>query len=57
MDIIILINRFKNFFKPYRELFILFGTILLVWVVVAIIIKKFVRKDERNDNYHIKEDE
>ncbi|MFZ2330221.1 MAG: hypothetical protein WAW45_01290 [Atribacterota bacterium] len=57
MDILILINRFKYFFKPYRELFILLGTIFLVWIIVAIIIKKFVRKDERNGNYHIKDDE
>jgi Ca2+/H+ antiporter len=49
LDISILSNKFKSFALTYKELFILLGTITLVWLVVAIIIKKFVRKDKRSD--------
>ncbi|MDD3631553.1 MAG: hypothetical protein RBS20_02330 [Atribacterota bacterium] len=49
MDIFIFFNEFKYFVATYKELFILLGTIILVWLIVTIIIKKFVRKDEGSD--------
>jgi len=49
LDIFIFFNEFKYFVATYKELFILLGTIILVWLIVTIIIKKFVRKDEGSD--------
>jgi predicted permease len=46
----IFIKEFKNIFALYRELFILLGVIILVWFLVALIIKKFIRKPERWDD-------
>ena len=37
-------KEFMVFFVLYRELFILLGVILLVWLIVALTIKFFVRK-------------
>ena len=49
LDILILFTKFKYFVAIYKELFILVGAIILVWLIVAIIIKRIVRKDERSD--------
>jgi len=49
LDVPTLSSKFKYFVATYKELLILLGTIILVWLVVAIIIKKFVRKDKRSD--------
>jgi hypothetical protein len=49
LDIFILFNKFKYFIATYKELFILLGTTILVWLMVVIIIKKYVRKDDKND--------
>lgn len=49
LDTFILFNRFKYFVATYKELFILLGTTILVWLIVVIIIKKYVRKDDKND--------
>jgi len=46
----IFIKELKNIFALYRELFILLGVIILVWFLVALIIKKFIRKPERWDD-------
>lgn len=59
MDFFILLKEFRLFVATYKELFILLGTIILVWLVVVIIIKKLVRKDERSNilKNHIDDDE
>ncbi|HOF03804.1 MAG TPA: hypothetical protein PLT58_07580 [Atribacterota bacterium] len=51
------LERFKFFFTLYKELFILLGIILLVWLAVALIIKIFIRKPETWDDDEIKDDE
>ena len=44
------LKEFIFFFTLYRELFILLGVIFLVWLIVALTIKFFVRKrDEWED--------
>lgn len=50
-------ERFKFFFTLYKELFILLGIVLLVWLAVAIIIKIFIRKPETWDDDEIEDDE
>lgn len=50
-------ERFKFFFTLYKELFILLGIILLVWLAVALIIKIFIRKPETWDDDEIEDDE
>jgi len=51
------LERFKFFFTLYKELFILLGIILLVWLAVALIIKIFIRKPETWDDDEIEDDE
>lgn len=51
------LERFKFFFILYKELFILLGIVLLVWLAVAIIIKIFIRKPETWDDDEIEDDE
>lgn len=50
-------ERFKFFFTLYKELFILFGIVLLVWLAVALTIKIFIRKPETWDDEDIEDDE
>lgn len=50
-------ERFKFFFTLYKELFILLGIVLLVWLAVALIIKIFIRKPETWDDDEIEDDE
>lgn len=50
-------ERFKFFFTLYKELFILLGIVLLVWLAVVLIIKIFIRKPETWDDDEIKDDE
>jgi hypothetical protein len=41
----------KIFWASYRDLFLLLGIIILVWAIVALTIKIFIRKSERlNDS-------
>lgn len=51
------LERFKFFFTLYKELFILLGIVLLVWLAVVLIIKIFIRKPETWDDDEIKDDE
>ncbi len=46
----IIIRELRNLFLIYRELFILLGVIILVWLIVAFVIKKFIRKEKRWPN-------
>ncbi|KUK86039.1 MAG: hypothetical protein XE03_1741 [candidate division TA06 bacterium 34_109] len=40
----------KIFWASYRDLFLLLGIIILVWAIVALTIKIFIRKSERLDD-------
>ena len=44
-------KEFMVFFVLYRELFILLGVILLVWLIVASTIKFFIRKRDEWDEW------
>ncbi|NLL62523.1 MAG: hypothetical protein GX240_07115 [Candidatus Atribacteria bacterium] len=44
-------KEFIVFFTLYRELFILLGVILLVWLIIALTIKCFVRKRDEWDEW------
>ena len=50
------LERFKFFLTLYKELLILFGIVLLVWLAVALTIKMFIRKPETWDD-EIEDDE
>ena len=45
------LKEFMFFFSLYRELFILLGVIFLVWLIVALTIKLFVRKQDEWDDW------
>lgn len=44
------IKEIQSSLAPFKELFILLGVIILVWAIVALIIKKIIRKADISED-------
>ncbi len=45
-----LIKEIQAFLAPFKEIFLFLGIIVLVWAIVALIIKIFIRKSDKSDD-------
>jgi len=45
-----LIKEIQAYLAPFKELFILLGVIILVWAIVALVIKKAIRKSDDSED-------
>ncbi len=46
MEYFLKIKEIQSYLNPFKELFILLGVIIIVWAIVALIIKKWIRKSD-----------
>jgi len=44
------IREIQSYLAPFKELFFLLGVIILVWAIVALVIKKVIRKSEDSED-------